>query len=172
MCLFFLDLSSKIWAHGAVFWGCLKSLDAWHLFGILCMTLYSQTHAMTKPFQHMLFHENRAFLVLEKKTEEEKEKAKCKSCTMHWGCWLIICLVLRVYCIELLYTATPSSLNSKLLCTLTGNTRQQDSQTTQLHISIHLQHKAQRFIQCTRFSFSPNPTHQPEKMDFMRWETI
>jgi hypothetical protein len=38
---------------------------------------------MTEPFQHMLFHENRAFLVLEKKTEEEKEKAKCKSCTMH-----------------------------------------------------------------------------------------
>ncbi len=64
---------------------------------------------------------------------------------------------LRVYCIELLYTATPSSLNSKLLCTLTGNTRQQDSQTTQLHISIHSQHKAQRFIQCAQFSFSPQP---------------
>jgi hypothetical protein len=79
---------------------------------------------------------------------------------------------LRVYCIELLYTTTPSSLYSKLLCTPTGNTGQQARHTTQLHISTHLQHKAQRFIQCAQFGFSPDPTHEPEKMDCTKRETI
>jgi len=67
-------------------------------------------------------------------------------------------LSLRVYYIELLHTRTPSSLNSKLLCTPTGNTRQQDSQTTAYFNTFTTQGSKIHPVRTVQFLPQPDPS--------------